>query len=76
MKIEVSTRKHKKYAATLPNGKVVHFGDKRYQQYKDKIGKYAQLDHGDLSRKEAYYKRHGKEATLYSAKWFAHKYLW
>ena len=33
---EKSKVKNKKYAAILPNGKIVNFGDKRYQQYEDR----------------------------------------
>ena len=35
MRIEASTRKHKKYVATLDDGSKVHFGDKRYQHFHD-----------------------------------------
>jgi hypothetical protein len=69
-----STRKHKKYQVKV-NNKTVHFGDNRYQQYKDKIGLYSMLDHGDKERRKRYYARHGK-AVKYSPKWFSHNYLW
>jgi len=69
-----STRKNKKYQVKI-NNKTVHFGDNRYQQYKDKIGLYSKLDHGDKERRKRYYMRHGK-AVKYSPKWFSHKYLW
>ena len=71
---EKSSRKHKKYMVRV-NGKLVHFGDNRYQQYRDKIGLYSMLDHGDKERRKRYYARHGK-AVKHSAKWFSHKYLW
>ena len=71
---EKSSRKHKKYMVRV-NGKLVHFGDNRYQQYRDKIGLYSMLDHGDKERRKRYYSRHGK-AVKHSAKWFSHKYLW
>lgn len=74
-----SSRKHKKYDAfKLVNGekkKIASFGDNRYEQYKDKIGLYSHLDHGDKKRKNNYYSRHG-EADFESPKWFSHKYLW
>lgn len=74
--ISKSTRQHKKYMATFSNGKTVHFGDNRYQQYKDSaLGIYTKLNHGDAERRRRYYMRHGK-AKKYSAKWFSHKYLW
>jgi hypothetical protein len=57
---------------------VVHFGDARYQQYRDStpLRLYAHLDHGDPERRRLYYARHGRQAELHSAKWFSHKYLW
>jgi len=74
----VSGRKDKKYAATLPDGKKVHFGDKRYPQYKDQtpVKAYKHLDHGDPARRENYYSRHGREAKKHSPKDFSHRYLW
>jgi hypothetical protein len=80
-----STRKHKKYMATFckttnnkKRSKIVHFGDNRYQQWKDSTGLnlYSYLNHGDTRRKNSYYDRFGKNATIHSAKWFSHKYLW
>jgi hypothetical protein len=73
-----STRKHKKYDVfdKKTNKYLISFGDDRYSQYKDKIGLYKDKDHNDKSRRQLYYKRHGREAEIYSAKWFSHKYLW
>ncbi len=51
------TKKNKKYSVFTPSGKKIHFGDKRYEQYKDKIGKYSHLDHNDEKRRERYLKR-------------------
>jgi hypothetical protein len=58
--------------------KVVHFGDSRYGQYKDKtkLKLYSQLGNNDLQRKNSYYARHGVDAALYTPKWFSHRYLW
>ena len=50
-----SNLKFKKYAVyVLKDGKrrLIHFGDARYQQYKDKIGLYSHLDHNDKKRRE------------------------
>ena len=33
-----SKAKNKKYSVYVKGGKLIHFGDKRYGQYKDKIG--------------------------------------
>lgn len=77
--IQPSTRKYKKYRALFKDGRPsVHFGDNRYQQYKDhtSLKLYSHLDHGDKQRRERYYQRHGRKARLYSAKYFSHKYLW
>tara|TARA_R100001463_G_scaffold22320_1_gene53504 strand:+ start:3378 stop:3614 length:237 start_codon:yes stop_codon:yes gene_type:complete len=70
-----STRKNKKYMIKTDKG-IVHFGDNRYNQFKDKIGLYRDLDHNDKKRRDLYYKRHGKSAKKDSAKYFSHKYLW
>lgn len=72
--IFVSNRAHKKYAA-LVNGAFVHFGDNRYEQYHDKIGYYSRLNHGDVNRRDQYYRRHGA-ATPLSPKYFSHAILW
>ena len=72
----------KKYNAILKNKKSgetkrVPFGDKRYEQYKDLIGEYSQLDHGDKKRREQYRKRHrGENKDKFSSGYFAMKYLW
>ena len=38
----------------MQNGKkaLVHFGDERYEQFKDKLGEYSHLDHNDPKRKK------------------------
>jgi len=71
-----STRKNKKYDV-FKNGKyITSFGDKNYQQFKDKIGLYSHLDHNDENRRRLYYVRHGLKAEKESAKWFSHRFLW
>lgn len=72
-----SNRKNKKYMVLTKSG-VIHFGDKRYGQFKDKIGVYKDLDHNDPKRKKAYYDRHGDKNTKdkESAKYWSHKILW
>lgn len=77
----VSKAKNKKYSVYVKSDnksgmKLIHFGDSRYGQFKDKIGHYKSLDHGDKKRKDNYYSRHGKATSKDSAKWFSHKYLW
>lgn len=82
------TPKNKKYSVyVLQNGKprIIHFGARRYEHYKDKIGRYSSLDHLDNKRRHNYRKRHeaiklknGKPA--YKDKnqpaYWAYNYLW
>ena len=40
------------------NGKYIHFGDTRYDQYEDKVlGLYKDQNHHDKKRRDAYLKR-------------------
>ena len=86
-----SNRRNKKYHAIvrLKNGEIlnVHFGDKRYQHYKDTtpLKLYSQLDHLDKARRVNYKKRHKKiknkdnkpsYKVKYSPAWFSWNYLW
>lgn len=74
-----SSAKNKKYSVyVMKDGRkrLIHFGDNRYQQYRDKIGHYAHLDHNDKKRRELYYKRHGPSNDKASAKYYSHRYLW
>lgn len=76
----VSSAKNKKYSVyvkRIKGGiKLIHFGDKRYGQYKDMIGNYSHLDHLDKKRRDNYYKRHGKATSKDTAKYWSHKILW
>ena len=76
----VSKAKNKKYSVYVkgPAGKprIIHFGDSRYSQFKDKIGHYKSLDHNDPKRKKSYYARHGKATSKDTAKYWSHKILW
>jgi hypothetical protein len=90
VKMEVSNRKNKKYAATIRRGtatRVVHFGHSAYPQYRDstRLGKYKAKNHMDPKRRRAYFMRHSgvptKEKALqktkkFSARYFSHRYLW
>ena len=74
-----SKAKNKKYSVyVMKNGKksLIHFGDNRYGQFKDKLGEYSNLDHNDPKRKKAYYSRHGQTSDKNSAKWWSHSILW
>lgn len=76
----ISQRKYKKYRVDIfyknKFVKSVHFGDRRYEHYNDQIGLYSDLDHNDMERLQAYYKRHKKNYPEFSADWFSKKYLW
>lgn len=75
-KFKKSKRKNKKYDAyDLNDNYIASFGALGYQQYKDKIGYYSDLDHNDKERRKRYYARH-KEAKFESPKYFSHKFLW
>lgn len=97
VKIQISKRKNKKYVATVIDKKtkktrLIHFGDKRYQQYKDStpIKKYSNKNHNDTLRRKNYFKRHSgtplktkalqiewkKSKGKFNAKILSHKYLW
>lgn len=72
----------KKYRVVVYDGKkkikTTQFGDQRYGQYKDKtpLKLYKSKDTLDLKRRKAYRDRHTYSKPLYSAGWFALKYLW
>jgi len=72
-----SKLEYKKYDVYKDNKYMVSFGDKRYQQYYDKIGHYRNMDHNDKTRRKLYHLRHKhNKDILYSPGWFAARYLW
>lgn len=87
----------KKYTAVVRNKKtkktrIIHFGDRRYQQFKDRtgVGLYTHKNHGTRRRMRNYFNRHsgtpnrGKAIKreirhskgYYTAKILSHIYLW
>ena len=75
----VSDRIHKKYSVyVMCNGRkrLLHFGDNRYQQYRDRAGVFAALDHSNKRRRDRYYQRHGASDDKCSAKYWSHRILW
>ena len=87
----------KKYTAYIKNKKtkklrLLHFGDKRYQQYKDRtpLKLYKNKNHGTRKRMQNYYSRHSgiknrnkaikhekkKNKGYYTPKILSHIYLW
>ena len=56
----ISKSKNKKYSLyVVKNGKtkLIHFGDKRFKHYKDKLKNYSYLNHNDKNRLKRYYQR-------------------
>jgi len=76
-KSKAKNKKYSVYVKSKSGGKrLIHFGDSRYGQYKDKLGSYKHLDHNDKKRRKAYYDRHGPATDKNSAKYWSHKILW
>lgn len=82
---ERSTRKNKKYAAILRDKQSnrvsrVHFGDSRYQHYKDTTGLniYTHLDHLDKVRRSRFRSRHAGfiKRGFWSPSYFSFYFLW
>jgi|TARA_R110000787_G_scaffold284776_1_gene398963 hypothetical protein len=74
-----SSAKNKKYSVYVMKNnkkKLIHFGDSRYGQFKDKLGEYSNLDSLDKQKKKNYYARHGQTNDKNSAKYWSHKILW
>lgn len=78
--VKVSKRRHKKYDVYLKEKEkdkyLFSFGDNRYEQYRDKFGYYSAIDHFDLIRRNAYYKRHKRTDDIFSAKYWSNYFLW
>jgi len=87
----------KKYTAQITNIhrqkiRKLHFGDTRYQQYKDRteLKLYKNKNHGTRKRMQNYYSRHSgtktrkqgitkeikKSKGYYTPKLLSHQYLW
>jgi hypothetical protein len=86
MEIKKSTRKNKKYMVRY-NNKWIHFGDTRYQHFKDTtpLKLYSNSDHNDNERRQRYLKRakgiKNKQGNLTwnnpnSANYYSIRYLW
>lgn len=73
---------NKKYNALIYDDsgnliKKIPFGDKRYQQFHDKIGLYKHLDHHDNKRRLNYQSRHKNDKlNEFSPGYFSWHYLW
>ena len=77
--LQKSTIKNKKYMIHV-NNVWIHFGDTRYQHYKDStpLKLYSHLDHLDKNRirRKRYYNRHGRTNNKSSAKYWSNLLLW
>lgn len=87
VKIEISTRKNKKYMSVTPLGRIVHWGDRSMQHYIDKtpLQYYKKLNHYDKERRRRYLARakgiKDKDGKLTwnnkeSANYYSIHYLW
>jgi len=83
----IGKAKHKYSVYVMKDGKkkLIHFGNPDYQQYKDKLGEYSNLDHGDLKRRKSYLARakgiRNKQGQLTwkdknSSNYYSVRYLW
>ena len=87
MEIKQSTQKNKKYMVKLNIDKWIHFGDSRYEQFRDStpLKLYSYLDHKDKERRKNYLLRakgikNKSGALTYldknSPNYWSIKYLW
>ncbi len=87
VEIKKSTRSGKKYMSKTPSGKWVHWGDTKYEHYKDStgVGAWSKLDHNDKERRKQYRARHEKVMTKEGtpaykdkeqASYYAYHFLW
>ena len=68
-KLELSTRKDKKYMLIMPNGHKIHFGQMQYEDY---------TKHIDPIRRKLFQKRNHlwKNAEKYTPAWLSYYLLW
>jgi len=76
-----SSLKSKKYSVYVKsesgNKKLIHFGQKGYQHYHDKIGYYSSKNHEDKERRRRYRIRHkGEDKDKNKPGWWAWHKLW
>jgi len=77
----VSTNSKKKYMVYVKNKdtgrpKLIHFGSRGMNQYKDKLKHYSKFDSNDKERRRLYYARHGRTTDKNTALYWANKILW
>lgn len=66
---------NKKYKVIV-NGKVIQFGDKSYQQFRDStpLKLYSHLNHNDMQRRKAFHARHKKNTGIQAQ--LSKQFLW
>jgi hypothetical protein len=83
--IKPSKKEDKKYDAIIENKitkrtRVISFGNKNYEQFKDRIGFYKEKDHKDPERRKAYIARHSVNPDFkdgkYTANYLSREFLW
>jgi hypothetical protein len=69
---------NKKYKVYFKNGKIISFGDKNFEHYKDStpLQLFKNLNHLNEERKKRYYARHNKNYDLISADTLSKIFLW
>jgi hypothetical protein len=56
---------------------ITSFGSRNYAHFKDTIGAYANMNHGDKKRRDRYYNRHKNDYNVYPhSSYFSNVYLW
>ena len=82
---KVRTKKYSVYVMKDGKRRLIHFGARHMQQYKDKLGHYTSQDHGDVARRRRYLARakgiRDKSGKLTwrdknSANYYSIRYLW
>lgn len=75
-----SKRKNKKYSVYVMSSsgkpKLIHFGQLPYQHFRDKLGTYRSLDHGNSQRRAMWYARHKPTKDKNTARYWAARILW
>ena len=77
--VKVSSRKNKKYDVYENDKYILSYGQLPYEQYKDALGYYSNLNHGDKKRRDNYKARASGIGSLnneYSANYWSYHYLW
>ena len=76
LKSKAKNKKYSVYVKQNSKTKLIHFGDKRYKHYKDKIGLYSHLDHNNEKKRKSCHSRFGRANDKNIAKYLSHKNLW